>query len=372
MADWHARTQRTQHLAQALSEAGSRCFYLNPHLGFEYPDIYCRCRENRLAQLGARLFELHIRLPEEPVIHQGLPRRRESRILFEVLQRLVEFSPGGRLIQIVSLPFWLGVARSLKEVYGCPIVYDCHDHLSGFERLSREIIELEAELFRHCDLAVFSSQRLLDSKTGKLPWLKEKSILVRNAAVAPKAPPRKQEGSRTKKTVGYVGSLDHWFDIESVRQAALRRADWEFVLIGRVEDPSVSQLAGLANVKFLGELPHAELEDHVAGFDVALIPFRLNELTLAANPIKLYEYFSYGVPVVSTNLPEVSMFGDLVYIGNHPEEFAEKVEAAAYENDASRRQKRISIAQRETWTARAGQLQAAFAELISRSDAPPG
>lgn len=368
MADWHARTQRTQHLARALAEAGHRCFYLNPHLGFEYAATYSRCCEHRLAQLAPRLFELHIRLPSEPVIHQRLPSRRESRILYEVLRRSVELSRGGRLIQIVSLPFWLEVAKKLKDSHQCPIVYDCHDHLSGFERLSQEIIGLEAEMFRHSDLIVFSSQTLLDGKTAGLPWLRAKSILIRNAAGTVETPPRQVERARSKKIIGYVGSLDHWFDVECVRQAALRRADWEYVLIGRIEDPSVLQLAELPNVKFLGELPHSELDAHLSGFDAALIPFRINELTLAVNPIKLYEYFSYGLPVVSTNLPEVSMFGKLVYIGGNPEDFADKVETAALESDASIRQKRISIARRETWAARARQLQAAFAALMANRD----
>jgi hypothetical protein len=98
---------------------------------------------------------------------------------------------------------------------------------------------------------------------------------------------------------------------------------------------------------------------HVRGqaqFDLGLIPFLRNELTLATNPIKLYEYFSHGLPVVSTRLPEVGLFGDLVYLADDPESFAAQVERAAEETDQSLRERRIAIARQESWACRAEEL----------------
>lgn len=368
MTDWHARTQRTQHLALSLAAAGHRCFYLNPHLGFEFPGICGLKREHRLSVLAPRIFELHVRLPREPLIHHRLPTRGENRILADALLHLVRSGGETKLIQVLSLPFWLDVSVTLKEARGCPIVYDCHDFLGGFSRLGHAVVEREVDLFRHCDLAVFSSQPLMDSKISQLPWLRGKSLLIRNAAqaggfAAPGEARRATSGLHPRKRIGYLGALDHWFDVAAVREAARRRADWEFVLIGRVEDRAVLELEELPNVTFLGEVPHSELGGHLAGFDVALIPFLRNELTLAANPIKLYEYFGHGLPVVSSDLPEVRMFGDLVYISRDSMDFAGKVEAAAAERDPSARQRRIDVARAETWTARAVALQTAFEKL---------
>ncbi len=317
MTDWHVRIQRTQHLAQAFAAAGHRCFYVNPHLGLQFPSVYFRDRRHRLATLAPGIHELHVRRSREPVIHHRLPTQPECRTLQGALEQLVRLSAAKKLVQVVSLPFWLDVALGLKQVFGFPVVYDCHDLLGGFRGMWREVVDREPDLLRLCDLAVFSSQSLLDAKTAEFPWLRGKSLLVRNAAAGAdlsKSKARKpvRAGTRPAKVIGYIGALDDWFDIAAVREAARRRPDWEFVLIGRIENRSILDLKGLPNVKLLGELPHSELDAYLGDFDVGMIPFLRNDLTLAANPIKLYEYFSYGLPVVSSRLPEVEMLGDIV------------------------------------------------------------
>lgn len=81
--------------------------------------------------------------------------------------------------------------------------------------------------------------------------------------------------------------------------------------------------------------------------------FLVNDLTLATNPIKLYEYFSVGLPVVSTRLPEVELFGDLVYLADSPGGFSEMSSNAMREQDESLRERRIRTARQESWHARA-------------------
>lgn len=369
MTDWHTRTQRTQHLAMALAAAGHRCFYVNPHLGFEFPRTYAQDRCHRLSRLAPRILELHLRLPREPIIHRRLPVPRESRILQQALEQLCGLAKTRKLVQIVSHPFWLDLALALRSAFGFPLIYDCHDHLSGFQGIKPEVANREPALFQSCDLAVFCSQPLMDSKIAEFQCLRDKSELARNAAMsgghAPNDEPKPvRTGARPARVIGYVGALDHWFDVAALREAARRWPDWEFVLIGRIESASVEELRELHNVKFLGEIPHSELGAHLADFDVGLIPFLRNELTLSANPIKLYEYFGYGLPVVSSRLPEVEMFGDLVYIAESPGDFAGKLGAAASEQDPQARQRRIAVARKETWEARAIQFQKAFGRLL--------
>jgi len=372
MTDWHVRTQRTQQLALAFAQAGHRCFYVNPYLGRQFPRVYFRDRAPRVSMLAPGIAEVHLRLPREPVIHHRLPTRGERRRVVDALASLVQAGGVRRLVQIVSLPFWWEIASELKSLLGCPVIYDCHDLLEGLQGVMPQVADHEPGLFQLCDRAVFSSQPLMDSKLAQFPWLQAKSLLVRNAAAAggfaaeagvPGCPSRAQAG----KVIGYMGALDHWFDVPAVREAARRRPGWEFVLLGRVESRSLLALRGLPNVKFLGEVRHSELPRHLARFDVALIPFLRNELTVAANPIKLYEYFSFGLPVVSARLPEVEMFGDLVYLAGDPGQFAEQVERAACEEDPSLRRRRMEIAQRESWAGRARQFQEAFELLLEAS-----
>ena len=105
----------------------------------------------------------------------------------------------------------------------------------------------------------------------------------------------------------------------------------------------------------------------MAMFRVALIPFLRNDLTMGTNPIKLYEYFSYGLPVVGTALPEMEEFKALLYLYEEPHEFTAQLEKAVAEKDAFLRQSRIGIAHRESWNARVSQLLAGFDHICKKN-----
>jgi O-antigen biosynthesis protein len=160
--------------------------------------------------------------------------------------------------------------------------------------------------------------------------------------------------------------------VDAVEQAAIHYPDWKFLLIGRVEDERVRRLEALPNVIFQGEVAHSELHTYLERFQVALIPFIRNELTMGTNPIKLYEYFSYGLPVIASRLPELEQFGDLVYLSESPAGFVEQLgkastETAAGTNTDPRRIRRRQVANQETWTARVEQLSATFETLTAAS-----
>lgn len=360
MTDWHARTQRSRQLAHAFGCLGYRSIYLNLHLGREFPSSYLFDRRARLSQLEPNVFELHARLPREPVFHHRLLRPEEEALLVSTLRHLLPDRRGG-VVQIVSLPLWMGVARALRDSAGFPIIYDCHDLLSGFENIATPIVAAEAELLREADLVLFSSNALRQVHGGSV----RASMLLRNgvesrhfdAARAPQDRPA---------AAGYVGALQDWFDIDCVEQAARANPDCRFRLVGQLDHAPIRRLQSLRNVEFTGEVPYDRLPEIFAGFRAGLIPFRLNALTLATNPIKLYEYFSCGLPVVSTALPEVEAMGDLAYVARTPEEFGLAVRQALRENDPERQRRRREIASRENWMERARALAAQFSELPGR------
>ena len=90
---------------------------------------------------------------------------------------------------------------------------------------------------------------------------------------------------------------------------AKKRADWHFVLIGDADSSiDLSRYRAMPNMHFLGRKPYSDLPAYCQHFDVGLIPFKVNELTYAVNPIKLREYLSAGLPVVSTPMPEVQLY----------------------------------------------------------------
>jgi glycosyltransferase involved in cell wall biosynthesis len=358
MTDWHTRIQRTQHLVSSFAELGFRCIYVNPHLGREFESTPLFDRSHRLSRLAPNIFELHIRLPREPVFHHRLLSGKEEKIVAEAIAQVLPV--GGRaaghgVIQIVSFPLWLGVAQEFRKERAAPIVYDCHDLLEGFQNVSKDLVRAEEDLLRAADLVLFSSEGLRKQNGGV-----KRAKLVRNAVNAAQFQP----GSPAERLVaGYVGALDSWFDVEAVEQAALQHPRCRFVLAGRIEFLPIERLGRLPNVELAGEIAYSEVPELMARFRIALIPFRINPLTLATNPIKLYEYFSCGLPVVTTPLPEAQAMGGLVYVAEGPTEFARQVGLALQEDDAARRTRRREIALRESWAARAQDISSEFGSL---------
>jgi glycosyltransferase involved in cell wall biosynthesis len=357
MTNWHTRIQRTQHFAKVLSELGYACFVLNPYLGRQFSKPYLLDPTPRFALLGSRLLELHVRLRDEPLFHGRLLSVTENHRISEALSALGGVSGG--LVQILSLPTWLDIALDLRRKFGWPIVYDCHDLLTGFRGIGDDVKNHEPRLFEAADFVIFSSDYLLELHTESKPWLRCKSATLRNATevdhFARVAKPVRRTMPSSPR-VGYFGALDEWFDADAIRECAFRRPDVKFQLIGRIEHEPVRRLDRIANVELCGEIAYEHLPDFMADFDVGLIPFKKMPLTLATNPIKLYEYFSGGIPVVSTRLPELEMFGDLVYLANDTPEFADRLQEALTETGQDRRCRRVAVARRETWHARAAEL----------------
>ena len=368
MTDWHTRIQRSQHLARAFAAQGRRSFFLNLHLGREFKKIYSRKAQYRVGLISPNVMELHVHLPREPVYHHRVLSATESRMIFEGIRQLLEVADCKRLVQFISFPLWIDVARLLRKEFGFPIVYDCHDLLGGFKSISNGIISAEREMMRISDAVVFSSEWLLEHTVANDPELRRKSVVVRNAVDSTRFGPMpeltpSQKNPESQRTIGYAGALDFWFDVEAVELAALLHPEWQFVLLGRIESEQAGSLARLPNVFFPGEVAHADLHSHMVKFDAAIIPFLKIPLTMATNPIKVYEYFSCGLPVVTSRLPEMEQFGGLVYIADDSEEFVLKLEMALSETDPDLRNRRHALAQSENWESRCRQLRDLFAGL---------
>lgn len=359
-ADWHTRTQRSQHLACELIQQGHRCFYLNPHLGREFRHPYPMSPGPVVSRLLPGVFELHVHLAREPVYHQRCLTAAETVKVASAIERLLDQAASESPVIVVSLPLWSGVVDRLKQRRGCRVIYDCHDLWEGFRNFGCGVIAAESDLFALSDSILFSARWLMEEKSRSNAAVRSKSMLLRNAVRAHDFDFLYPRGLAGRKTVGYAGSLNFWFDTDCIRVAAERHPEWDFVLLGRIEEPKVHRLRVLPNVHLMGEVPYSTLRYHFASMNVCVIPFKISPLTLATNPLKLYEYFACGHPVVSSPLPEAREFGDLVYIAGNPEEFADQLEAAMEEDDATVAAQRRMIAECESWAARCSSLVSLF------------
>ena len=162
-------------------------------------------------------------------------------------------------------PAWLEMASAVRRKYGFPIVYDCHDWLPGFGDIAPALLAQESALFRLADLVVFSAQVLQDRVLDRQA-IGHKSVLIRNAVEpfdAPAQIPSMPAGRAP--TIGYVGSLDHWFDVDAVAAVAREHPQWRIVLAGRVEDRRVLRLQECANVVIAGEIPYSAVAAQLTG-----------------------------------------------------------------------------------------------------------
>ena len=162
--------------------------------------------------------------------------------------------------------------------------------------------------------------------------------------------------------LGYAGYINaHRVDAELVRALAQRHPDWTVLFLGLIQHNFDRRFRDLPNVHFHPLVPHTQLADYLAIFDVCLIPHLDNAHTAGNNPLKLYDYLTTGKPIVSTRIAGVTGFEDVVVVADDRESFIRAVEAAvaapgALADSAAQRARAAA----HTWEARAAQVESAI------------
>jgi glycosyltransferase involved in cell wall biosynthesis len=261
-------------------------------------------------------------------------------------------------------PITWAYAPSCGEVAGSfderMIVYHCVDDFSKFTGADKAgIAELERVLVEKSDLVIVSSDALYDSKRRANP----NTFLVPhgvdydhfNKACLPETTIPDECRSLQHPVIGFFGLVADWVDLSVVEYLARERPDWSLVLVGEIQT-DVSSLRKLPNVHLLGRRSYQDLPRYTKAFDVAILPFVVNDLTLAANPLKLREYLSAGLPLVATPLPEVKKLGNLLRTASTPQDFLTEIEAWLAEGKCGPDPARASPMKPESWDARVEEL----------------
>jgi glycosyltransferase involved in cell wall biosynthesis len=159
-----------------------------------------------------------------------------------------------------------------------------------------------------------------------------------------------------KPVLGFTGLLADWVDLDLIAKLARLQPDWSIVLIGR-SDVDLKIFEGLSNVHVLGHRPYQRLPEFLRGFDVALLPFVNNELTVNANPLKLREYLAAGLPVVASPIPEVARYASLVALANTAEEYRSEIQGMLARGDTGPLAARSAKMAAESWDAKALEIE---------------
>jgi glycosyltransferase involved in cell wall biosynthesis len=251
------------------------------------------------------------------------------------------------------------------------VVYHCVDEYSEFTGTdAAAIAAMEARLAARADLVLVSAGPLLESKRRLNPetHLVTHGVEVEHfrRALDPATPvPADLRGGADagRPVIGFFGLLADWVDLDLVAHLARSRPEWLVVLIGKA-DTDLAPVAGLANVRVLGRRGYDELPGYCKGFDLAILPFRINELTLAANPLKLREYLAAGLPVVSTVIPEAERLAPPVLLGHDREGFLRRVDEVLASGATGPRPEISAAVEGESWDAKVEQMSALVARHL--------
>jgi hypothetical protein len=269
--------------------------------------------------------------------------------------------------------FGTAVCGSLNEQL---VLYHCTDEVAHFPGYSPQIIDIEHKLIRSSDLVITTSQVLQKTKKSYNP----KTFFVPNGANVAlfqqarntSLPIPTDLTAIPEPRVVFTGQIEFRFDIQLLVEVARRRPNISFVIIGQEKSRWVGEFDPLhkePNIYFLGNKPQTELPNYMRGMKAALIPYKLNDLTRSIYPLKLHEYFAAGQRIVATSLPSLIPFGDLVLIGDTPDDFVVALDRAIAESeDPAILERQLKTANCHSWQQVAGKI----SELVVDSLATKG
>jgi UDP-galactopyranose mutase len=212
------------------------------------------------------------------------------------------------------------------------LVYDCMDELSSFKFAAPELKDWEQKLFAKADIVFTGGMHLYEAKKkfhsniyGVPSGIDVKHFI--QARKFTKDPI--DQASIPHPRIGFYGVIDERFNSKLLRSVAEQRPDWHFVIIGPTAKIDPASLPTNRNIHFIGMRDYKELPGYLAGWDVAMMPFELNEATKYISPTKTPEFLAAGKPVVSTSIHDVvHPYADkrVVSIADTPGEFVAAIE----------------------------------------------
>lgn len=235
-------------------------------------------------------------------------------------------------------------------------IYDCMDELSAFKFAPKEIKGLEKKLMQNADVVFTGGNSLYEAKKNQhsniYPF---PSSIDKNHFEKARKSRIEAEDQRTiaGPKIGFYGVIDERFDIELIGSIAKAKPEWQLILIGPVAKIDHALLPKHNNIHYLGQKSYQELTGYLSGWDIALIPFLLNDSTRYISPTKTPEYLAAGIPVVSTPIRDVvNPYGKnkLVSIASNAEEFIDAIEIELRSKGKTEWLKRVdAFLERNSW-----------------------
>lgn len=283
---WNFVFQRPQHLMQRMRDNFDVVYWEEPVWDAETID-----RLEVDNQDGIRVVVPHL-VP-------GRTAEQDTAQLAALLNDLT--ASQASIIRWYYTPMMLAFSRDLRA--RCT-VYDCMDELSAFRFAPPELLGLEEELLGVADIVFTGGYSLYEAKRDRHPHVLPfpSSVDVPHFA---RARDIVRNDHNAKPRLGFYGVIDERMDLNLLSALAIARPEWEIEVVGPVVKIAPDELPAHPNLTYPGARTYEQLPGTLAGWDVALMPFALNESTRFISPTKTPEYLAGGRPVVSTAITDV-------------------------------------------------------------------
>jgi UDP-galactopyranose mutase len=357
---WDFVFQRPQHLMAGFAKNHRVFFWEEPIYseGLGEPRLYSRtCADTGVVVLTPQI-DSRMRGEEDVYLTKLLDEAMSER--------------RGTLVRWYYTPMMLPFSDHL--VADCT-VYDCMDELSAFRHAPPELLAREQQLLERADIVFTGGTSLYEAKRGRhsnvhaFPSSIDAAHFARARGAV--AEPADQAGI-PRPRLGFCGVIDERMDLDIVAATADAHPEWSLVMIGPVVKIDEADLPRRANIHYLGSKSYAELPDYMAGWDVALMPFAINEATRFISPTKTPEYLAAGRPVVSTPIVDVVRhYGDIagVEIAGTPEAFVAACETAlGLGRDGAWRDEADALLARGSWSTTVLEMSALIAAEVTTHD----
>lgn len=219
---------------------------------------------------------------------------------------------------------------SQKQKNNAEIIYDCMDNIPYFYHGSKQakLIKEEKQLCHMVQKIIVSSNYLKEKLMTEYNVDSNKVSVILNAVDKREFTLKVNPVELKKPNLVYIGSINEWVDIETLKAFAKDNSSYYIYLIGPIEGSVKKQVDHLSdNCIWIDSIPHSKVKDYIVASDILLIPFKVNELIKGVDPVKMYEYLSMGGKVLTSYWEELDKYknNDSVYFYGNPKEFEEKV-----------------------------------------------
>lgn len=326
---WDFVFQRPQHVLTRLAKHYRVFFFEEPVVGSSYQQL----------QISEPAPNVRVCRPRSTIASPGF---HDDQIPF--LQQMLSQLMEREQIHDYAVWFYSPMALPLmQDLTPSVVVYDCMDELAAFRNAPRQLLQRESALLKIADIVFTGGPSLYGAKRDRHPSVHCFPSSV-DAMHFAKAQDRLNEHPLQRglpqPRLGYFGVIDERLDLELIDALALTRQQWQIVMVGPHAKVDPATLPRRPNIHYFGQQAYQDLPRFVAGWDVCLQPFALNEATRFISPTKTLEYMAAERQIVTTPITDVvEPYGDVVYVASGPADFVAACDRALYAGPSERRQR---------------------------------